>query len=834
MLNSAAITDEHFRRLHPVVIEDRERILSLLDQLRRERCVLRRAINRRMDPESAILERIDDDVLTLKTEHFEPDDRAYIFLNFELDGVQYFFSARRIDDKKPQRLRVRLPSAVYRAERRDRTRRAPESAPRESRQLLVMAEATGAIEAEIEDSSPAGLAIRLRDNSAQQLEDDFLIRFMDGGRAGSRAYARVRHRSRLAERPGWTRIGLDLSPRISRTPIEIERRSTILEEGSWQSTRLGWKIMAQGVRLASTKASRSLAWRSKGSPKINVVQYTNEQGESLVAIIDSWGDTRGAPAVVIPPAWGRTKETLLPLAQTIVATFAAARQPVTVIRFDGIRKRGESYSDPDCREPGADHRRFTCSQGVRDIQATLDFLESSPRFRPERTILVSFSAAALEGRKSISLEGGKRLHGWVSVVGSPDLQSMMRVISGGVDYVAGVERGLRFGIQEVLGVFVDIDRTGVDAIANGLAFLDDARRDLAVTEVPITWFAGAHDAWMELDRVIDILSHGKVDNRRLVVIPTGHQLRTSRQAVEVFQSIAKEVGRMTLGADLRSALPDLVAMEERRELEQRRRSLPAVDLRGYWHDYLVGRDGSVGIELQVNTSYYRRFMAEQIEALRLRSGDRIGDLGSGTGAFALQLVETPALPSPLTVHQFDFVRAALERARKRLNGSPPRDGLCVDYVETTLDVRPGFLCVPARAQSYDAVLASLLLGYVSDPIELLREIRRVLRRGGRLVLSNMRRDGDISKIFQEGLTELRQGLERERLGDEGSDVLDAAARNLLNEGARLLELEESGTFHFWDPHELTSMVRGAGFRRVKTSLSYGEPPQIVLLSAERA
>ena len=99
MLNAAPITDEHFRRLHPIVIDARERILTLLDQLRRERRVLRRAINRRMDPETAILERVDDDVLVLKTEHFEPDDRAYVFLNFELDGVQYFFSARRIDDK---------------------------------------------------------------------------------------------------------------------------------------------------------------------------------------------------------------------------------------------------------------------------------------------------------------------------------------------------------------------------------------------------------------------------------------------------------------------------------------------------------------------------------------------------------------------------------------------------------------------------------------------------------------------------------------------------------------------------------------------------------------
>jgi hypothetical protein len=86
MLNPSPITDEHFRRLHPIVIEGRDQILRLLDQLRRERRVLRRVINRRMDPENAVLKRLDGDLLVLKTMHFEPDDRAYGFLDFAPDS----------------------------------------------------------------------------------------------------------------------------------------------------------------------------------------------------------------------------------------------------------------------------------------------------------------------------------------------------------------------------------------------------------------------------------------------------------------------------------------------------------------------------------------------------------------------------------------------------------------------------------------------------------------------------------------------------------------------------------------------------------------------------
>jgi SAM-dependent methyltransferase len=290
---------------------------------------------------------------------------------------------------------------------------------------------------------------------------------------------------------------------------------------------------------------------------------------------------------------------------------------------------------------------------------------------------------------------------------------------------------------------------------------------------------------------------------------------------------------MTLGVDLTAALPDFVDLEERQLAERSRRRRPSVDLRSFWRDYLMGRDGSVGIELMVNTSAYREFMDAQIRALRLGAGERVADIGSGTGAFALQLSEQSDGPAPLVVHEFDFVRQALERARSRFAPIDRSDGISVRRLEASLDVRTRRLSIPARTASYDAVLASLLLGYVGDPACLLREIRRVLRPGGRLVLSNLRRDADFSGIFREGLAELRQGLHIERFSEQEIDGLDGAARSMLNAGARLLELEESGTFQFWDPQEIVTLVRRAGFRRVRAELFYGDPPQVVVASAER-
>lgn len=109
----------------------------------------------------------------------------------------------------------------------------------------------------------------------------------------------------------------------------------------------------------------------------------------------------------------------------------------------------------------------------------------------------------------------------------------------------------------------------------------------------------------------------------------------------------------------------------------------------------------------------------------------------------------------------------------------------------------------------------------------------MLRRGGRLVLSSLRRDADMSKLYTDGLAELRAGRAREILGHEGERQLDDAARGYLNEASRLLDLEENGTFRFWDPPELGRLVRRAGFRILSTSRSLGNPPQAVILSAER-
>ncbi|MHC5005182.1 MAG: methyltransferase domain-containing protein, partial [Planctomycetota bacterium] len=772
------------------------------------------------------IESIEADALVLRTRDFEPGRFDFVFLNFSLDDQPYFISAPLLGEAGRGRLRVGLPSAIYQAERRGRVRRPPDEG---GARRVRLEWPRGRAEGEVADASPEGLGVWVTNETARDLGEAVRVHYLDGRQSGELAHGEVRNRVAVPARRGWTRIGLDIGPAPRGERLRVERRERVLDTSVGQRAGRRWQIATALARVAADRALGALG-RRVPLPGVRIVDYANEAGENIRAVVDSWGDTRGATAVVIPPAWGRTKETLMPLAATIVASFRAAREPVVVLRFDGIRKRGESYRDPECRGPGREHHRFTFSQGVRDIVTTLDFLERSPEFRPGKTVLVSFSAASIESRRAVATD--PRIDGWICVVGAADTQSMMRVISGGVDYVAGVDRGVRFGLQQVLGVEVDIDHAGADLFEQDLPFLSDARRDFARIRVPVTWIHGIHDAWMDPERAQDALSRGDAGNRRFIQVPTGHMLKTSAEALDTFQLIAGEVASIALSRRIDPVTPDLGTLDRRQRAERRR--LPRseqIDLREFWEDYLVGPDGGVGIELMTHTAAYRELMAAQVDALALEPGQVVADLGSGTGAFELHLARTPEPNAELDVISIDFVRAGLMRSRLRLaearqagHGRPR-----VWFAQTDLDVHRG-QSFPLASGSFDRVLAGLFLSYVSDPMHVLREIHRVLRPGGRIVVSCLRRDADVSKLFAEGIQELR--ADPAQLG-EGVD-LDRAARSYLNQASRLLDLEETGRFRFWDLPELERLLASAGFEGVSGRRLFGQPPQAVLVSAHRS
>jgi hypothetical protein len=103
-----------------------------------------------------------------------------------------------------------------------------------------------------------------------------------------------------------------------------------------------------------------------------------------------------------------------------------------------------------------------------------------------------------------------------------------------------------------------------------------------------------------------------------------------------------------------------------------------------------------------------------------------------------------------------------------------------------------------------------------------------------LVVSCPRRDADLSRIYVDGIRELDPATVRTRFGAEVEKRFSELQRDLLNQGARLLALEDEGWFQFWDREELAELAEDAGFAQVTSSYTFGDPPQVALVSGTRS
>jgi ubiquinone/menaquinone biosynthesis C-methylase UbiE len=441
--------------------------------------------------------------------------------------------------------------------------------------------------------------------------------------------------------------------------------------------------------------------------------------------------------------------------------------------------------------------------------------------------------ASVEARRAIANDRAEQFHGWVSVVGATDPQSLIRVISGGVDYLGGAERGIRFGRQDVQGMLLDIDHTAEEALSSKVAFLEDARRDFVNIRCPLTWITGSHDAWMDPRKIEDMLSFGPNTKRRLITSDTGHQLKSSREAIEIFGIVASECARMIEGGDpIQPVAPEAKSLRKRQVAEQRRLRKPRkrIDLRSFWRDYLLGRDANLGMELVTETSSYRSLMREQIKKLDLANGQSIVDLGSGIGTFEQALRETALDLTSLNVIAIDYVFEGILRGRRSL---PQKSKLNVEYVVADLDLGSSSDSIPLAQKCADRIVASLLLNYLFNPNHFLAEAFSLLRPTGRIVLSVLRLDADTSKICVDGVSELRTGQGLASFGESRERGIDRALGGFISDAARLLNLEEQGVFRFWDENELEIAVKEVGFIEVEIVSEFGHPPQAWVLTAIR-
>ena len=121
------------------------------------------------------------------------------------------------------------------------------------------------------------------------------------------------------------------------------------------------------------------------------------------------------------------------------------------------------------------------------------------------------------------------------------------------------------------------------------------------------------------------------------------------------------------------------------------------------------------------------------EAVDVSAGSRVLDVAAGNGNASLA-----AARRGCAVTAIDYVEPLLEGARRRAEA----EGL-------SLDIRVGDAeNMPFDDKQFDAVLSTLGVMFVPDPVRAARELVRVCKPGGRIGLANWTPEGFIGQMFK--------------------------------------------------------------------------------------
>lgn len=661
-----------------------------------------------------------------------------------------------------------------------------------------------------------------------------------------------------------------------------------------------------------------------------VIRLENSRGEEIVGLMNASLPLADepVPVILIPPAFGKTKETLFALALTLITNFYLLCKPLAVIRYDGIRRKGESYKDPEASEPPYEMVNACISQGAKDLKAVLDWIEFNPRIKASSIILVTFSLSALEARLMLrDADYRKNVDYWIPCMGTPELRHLLTRVNCGLDLLEQHQLGMELGVLPVLGNLVDVDKYMEDGIINEIATLDQARSDMKHLDIPITWIYGKHDHWVKAEFIRDAMGIYADGAREVISIPLGHNARTSQDALHMFGTVTSLTHRFLHEKMIIPLIPDQKGMNVMRRLEKDR--IPArklTDRVEYWHRYLVGEEDLLGFDVLMLADDYQQLMRDQVSALELKPSDALLDLGGGTGNLIEHILSSgDPLPHKITIA--DLIPEALTQAEcklKELLGCsnypcaldtqlcdiemnrflPIKRFLAGEYysfseladkienltlqsveiittryspllhrilrgeritqdvtewLKSTFElpeyhvildinqasrivrgIKPGTSkfkklvfsqdfnakrTMHFKPGQYNKIILSLVLSYIFNPIETLIELRRILRPGGYLVISSVRPDGDGSGLFTRLVDKVEKMPESELPEPWSRQTVLKSIRSFLNDAQALVDLEEAGTFDFFDKKKLVGLFHEAGFHNTRTVETFGDPPQ---------
>ena len=544
-----------------------------------------------------------------------------------------------------------------------------------------------------------------------------------------------------------------------------------------------------------------------------LVSFVGPRGMQVVGYVDEGAeDVWNERVVILAPRYGETKKNNLELAYTLVAN------GFKVLRIDQTNHFGESDGTM---------AQFTLPGATDDLLAAVDYIDRY--FEPDALILVTSSISARCGIRASALDG--RITCLVNLVGVVDLDRTLQAIYQR-DIFGEYEAGASWQSIDILGFEIDAVNFHESLVASQMQDLAGTIEDAKKIKVPVLFLYAERDLWIDVESVQQVVS--ECQQGSLQVVPgVGHEVHEKSAAVQfIFNEIIKFCRQGLPSHDLeivqicKKTLIPQNKIERSRLQEILSFSNSETD---FWGDYL----GKFGIMEQAK--YYIEYFAKMGSLLgAFRSGDVILDAGCGNGFYGVGVVRSllqlsggansPDLPFHYcgidltdTGLLRSYSRHIDEMAELQREGLLSLTGIGFSYRKLNFDSvgGAGGGGLPFTDASISKVCSSLVISYLKQPVDLLREFYRVLKPGGVAVISSMKPGCDMTVVYHDSVAAAY------------SEENDRDATTLLSAAGKIKVKTDVEIYHFFTREELCQLARDAGFTDIEACRSFGDQANLV-------
>ena len=501
-------------------------------------------------------------------------------------------------------------------------------------------------------------------------------------------------------------------------------------------------------------------------------------------------DIATLPIVVIAPGYGETKRDYVTLA------YYFASNGFHVIRYDHTNHVGESNGD---------HVDITLTSMKQDFQAVTQYVGAQWPAQP-----IVGVAASLASRVAIKAEvEHPSLSLFISLMGIVDVQQSLAIVHQ-EDLFAGYVEGKFPESANVLGfnvgsVFLQ------DALENKFATFESMIRDSKSFPTPMILVSAENDAWVE-PQAVQVVSDTLASKlaHHYIVPNSLHRLQENPKAAQATYRCLLQQCRNHLSISSGDQVihdPDRLTLgrQKRKEKIAQQQSLIEIGIH-FWQDYLEH------FRWIAKCPDYVKLLDHMFHVLGpLSSGQQVLDVGCGNGnAGVFFLHELQGVrngdqtsgESPIHYTGIDLVSEALDKAKSHMTHTlnemkqgHPTFAKNLQFSWAQVDLQQS---LPFADNQFDRIVSNLVLGYLKNSRMALQELYRVLAPGGRMVLSNLKPNGDFSGIYRNLVEEAGEPEQREE------------ARRLLHNYGKIRQAEKENYFRFFDESEWQNLLRSLG------------------------